>query len=805
MNRSAPESHPCCPTLRARSTVHSGGLHALTLRGSVWLALLGALGLWMHGVGQAADAPASAPDDAKTVNPGHSMHGQIFNEGPRHRARLMPGMPEIRFGITTTNEQARAFFLQGVGQLHGFWYLEAERSFRESAFRDTNCAMAYWGMAMANINNPTRAAGFIQEADRRKGPVSRHEKLWIESLAEFHKDPKRDEKERRREYTRALENIIYEFPDDVEAKAFLVFHIWDSGYKGWPIGSAQAVESLLKEIFAQQPMHPAHHYRIHLWDGEKDESAIRAVPSASKSGQSSPGVAHQWHMAGHTFNKLKRYPDTTWQQEASVRVDNSQLMADRLVPDQIHNYAHNSEWLVQTYNYLGQVGRAMELAANMIEMPRHPALNTLDKQTNGIAYEKRGTGFHGRHRLMETLLRWELWEDTLRLGATPYLEPTVLAEEQGRRARLLGLAQLGKGNRDGVTEQITAIEKSMGLLREERQAHVDAAEAKAKADKKGRGEIEAAMSEAVKRTSEPLETLENFIEELRVGLELQAGETNDLPKRIEALKTVSKERLAGMWFQMGNTNQALKLAREAVEGGTNQVHPLAVLTELQWKAGQTQEALTNFATLRRLGAWMDPQLPIVKRLAPVIAAAGLGADWRPAPAYPADSGVRPALDTLGSFRWNPQPAPPLEVTGSDGKPIRLQDFKGRPVVLVFYLGGGCLHCVEQLRLLAPWTEPFRKAGIDLLAISTETVEGLGKTREKAGKDGKVPFPLASDPTLTSFKNWHAHDDFEGTALHGVFLVDAEGRVRWQDIGFEPFTDFHFLLPESRRLLSLLQE
>ena len=356
-----------------------------------------------------------------------------------------------------------------MGQLHGFWYLESERSFRESAFRDTNCAMAYWGMAMANANNATRAAGFIQEADRRKGTVTRREKLWIESLAEFHKDPKRDEKERRRDYTRALENIIFEFPDDVEAKAFLAVHVWDSSYKGWPIGSAQAVESILKEVFAQQPMHPAHHYRIHLWDGEKDESALRAIPSASKSGQSSPGVAHQWHMAGHTFNKLKRYPDMAWQQEASVRVDNSQLMADRLLPDHIHNYAHNSEWLVQTYNYIGQVNRAVDLCVNMIEMPRHPGFNTLDKQTNGIAYDKRGTGSHGRRRLMETLLRWELWDEALRLSQTPYLEPTVLADEQGRRARLLGLAHLGKGNRVGVSEQIESIEVAIRVQSQDRE------------------------------------------------------------------------------------------------------------------------------------------------------------------------------------------------------------------------------------------------------------------------------------------------------------------------------------------------
>jgi peroxiredoxin len=766
------------------------------------------LGGILSGSAHDGDPGKAAPDDAKTVDPGHSMHGQAFNEGPRQHARPMAGMPEIRFDITTTNAVSRKFFLQGVGQLHGFWYLEAERSFRESAFHDTNCAMAYWGMAMANANNTARAAVFIQEADRRKGPVTRRERLWIESLAEFHKDPKRDEKERRRDYTRALENLIFEFPDDVEAKAFLAVHLWDSGYKGWPIGSAQAVESILKEIFAQQPMHPAHHYRIHLWDGEKDESAIRAVPSASKSGQSSPGVAHQWHMAGHTFNKLKRYADMAWQQEASVRVDNSQLMADRLLPDQIHNYAHNSEWLVQTYNYLGQARKAVDLSANMIEMPRHPGFNTLDKQTNGIAYDKRGTGSHGRRRLMETLLRWELWDETLRLSQTPYLEPTALAEEQGRRARLLGLAHLGKGDRVAVSGQIEAIEAAVGALRDERRAHVDAAEAKAKADKKGRGEIDAAIADAVKRTTEPMENLENFIEELRVGLEVHAVETNDLPKRLEALKTVSKERLAGLWFQVGDRDKALKLAKEAVDGGAQQVHPLAVLTELQWKAGKTNEALATFATLRGLAAWMDTDLPLVKRLAPVIAASGaLGSakDWRPTPTYPADSGTRPALDTLGSFHWKPQPAPPLAITGSDGKPVRLADYHGRPVLLVFYLGGGCLHCVEQLRLLAPRTEEFKKAGIDILAISTETVEGLAKTREKAGKDGRISFPLAADPTLSAFKQWHAHDDFEGTALHGVFLIDGEGRVRWQDIGFEPFTDFHFLLPEARRLLSFQQE
>ena len=60
-------------------------------------------------------------------------------------------------------------------------------------------------------------------------------------------------------------------------------------------------------------MHPgAHHYRIHLWDGVKP---IRAEKSAALYGQAAPGIAHAWHMPGHTYTGLKRYADAAYQQE----------------------------------------------------------------------------------------------------------------------------------------------------------------------------------------------------------------------------------------------------------------------------------------------------------------------------------------------------------------------------------------------------------------------------------------------------------------------------------------------------------
>ena len=97
--------------------------------------------------------------------PGHSAHGEAFNEGPRQAAVLIPGCGDaVKFPISSKKPDAQTFFTQGVGQLHGFWYYEAERSFRQVAAIDPDCAMAYWGMCMANVNNEKRARAFIKKA-----------------------------------------------------------------------------------------------------------------------------------------------------------------------------------------------------------------------------------------------------------------------------------------------------------------------------------------------------------------------------------------------------------------------------------------------------------------------------------------------------------------------------------------------------------------------------------------------------------------------------------------------------------------
>jgi peroxiredoxin len=101
---------------------------------------------------------------------------------------------------------------------------------------------------------------------------------------------------------------------------------------------------------------------------------------------------------------------------------------------------------------------------------------------------------------------------------------------------------------------------------------------------------------------------------------------------------------------------------------------------------------------------------------------------------------------------------------------------------------------------APLAGAFREAGIELIAVSTDNVPDLKKSLAVLGT-GEFPFPLVANESLDVFKLYRCYDDFEQTPLHGTFLIDADGLVRWQDISFEPFMQPKFLLAEAQRLFS----
>ncbi|MDE0890638.1 MAG: peroxiredoxin, partial [Planctomycetota bacterium] len=126
------------------------------------------------------------PLETTEVLEGHSSHGESFNEGPRQSAFLFETQANVSFPVTASSEEAQAFFNQGISNLHGFWYFEAERTFRHVLSLDEGCFMALWGMAMANVDNDDRAADFARRAWLGRDSVTERERMYIDSLAAFY-------------------------------------------------------------------------------------------------------------------------------------------------------------------------------------------------------------------------------------------------------------------------------------------------------------------------------------------------------------------------------------------------------------------------------------------------------------------------------------------------------------------------------------------------------------------------------------------------------------------------------------------
>src|SRR5262245_59960969 len=65
-------------------------------------------------------------------------------------AKLLPGMGTTKdFPATTTSDEARTFLLQGVSQIHSFWFIESERSCLQALQFDPNMAMAHGCIALS--------------------------------------------------------------------------------------------------------------------------------------------------------------------------------------------------------------------------------------------------------------------------------------------------------------------------------------------------------------------------------------------------------------------------------------------------------------------------------------------------------------------------------------------------------------------------------------------------------------------------------------------------------------------------------
>jgi peroxiredoxin len=346
------------------------------------------------------------------------------------------------------------------------------------------------------------------------------------------------------------------------------------------------------------------------------------------------------------------------------------------------------------------------------------------------------------------------------------------------------------------------LEEILADQKDQQQRAGEEAAAQAREEKKPEKEIDEARKEAVDARNSKLNTIETALAELRGRKLLAAGDFAAAFEQFKKSSRIGNEFLSRAHLKAGDQAKAQERARAAVRAGKNQVYPLANLVEILHGCGEVSEASKTFTQLREMSAQIDLSAPIFQRLQPIAADLGLPEDWRVPLVSKDDVGQRPSLDSLGPFRWEPSPAAEWTLPASSGAQTSLTDYRGKPVVVIFYLGFGCAHCVEQLNAFAPMQKQYADAGISLVAISSDDPEALARSLSILPPEKAIGFPLLSDHQLSVFKAYRVYDDFERQPLHGTFLIDGDGLVRWQDISYEPFQNAKFLLEESKRLLGL---
>ena len=132
-----------------------------------------------------------------------------------------------------------------------------------------------------------------------------------------------------------------------------------------------------------------------------------------------------------------------------------------------------------------------------------------------------------------------------------------------------------------------------------------------------------------------------------------------------------------------------------------------------------------------------------------------------------------------------QKAPGFDLPTDGGGRVRLQDLRGRPVVLYFYPKDDTSGCTKEAQGFAAAYGEFRAAGAEVVGISKDSVASHERFKEKYG----LPLPLGSDEdglVVEAYGVW-VEKSMYGRSYMGIdrstFLIDSAGTVRkaWRGV------------------------
>ncbi|GAB3957518.1 hypothetical protein GCM10028805_50360 [Spirosoma harenae] len=276
--------------------------------------------------------------------------------------QLMDGIGKSHLKITTRSDSAQKYFDQGLSLLHDFWDFEALRAFEYAAKLDSTAAMAYWGIyltpAGSDEKRKTNRATALAKIKKLRSTVSEHEQLYLQAIiAEDSAGKEKGEKV----FMQEMENLMYRYPDDEEARLVLWNRSIGGSYKpdGKPGENTLYAQYILEKLLISQPNHHAvHHYWVHQMENCCPEQAL---VSADKLASLAPKSGHMVHMPGHIYYRLGNYKKARQSFLESMRVDSAYMAEQHINRLDTWNYSHNLLYLIANNVEQGRYRDAMAI------------------------------------------------------------------------------------------------------------------------------------------------------------------------------------------------------------------------------------------------------------------------------------------------------------------------------------------------------------------------------------------------------------------------------------------------------------
>ena len=293
-------------------------------------------------------------------------------------APLINGLGGVSYPITSGNEQAKAYFNQGLALSYGFNHDAAIKAFRTAQALDPTCAMCFWGESYArgpNINapmDPQANARTLAALDRamalRQGASEREQALITALATRYSADEKADRPTLDKAYADTMEKVAAQFPQDDDIAILATeaamdtqpWDYWESDGRT-PKGRIGVAIARVEQVLARSPNHPqAIHLYIHLLEASSTpEKAEAAADRLAK--PLVPAAGHLVHMPGHLYYRLGRFKDAIKVNVAAAKADEAYL---RTANDQgIYRYGyypHNVHFIVTSAQMGGDKATAIE-------------------------------------------------------------------------------------------------------------------------------------------------------------------------------------------------------------------------------------------------------------------------------------------------------------------------------------------------------------------------------------------------------------------------------------------------------------